>query len=96
MKYQDLFIFLLPFGFRGASALKVQVWWLIQSTLFGLLPPFTYKWRKILLRLFGVKIGKVVIIRPTVRITYPWKRIIGYDACDTIKVDLYIYWVKLA
>jgi len=30
-----------------------------------------------LLRLFGAKIGKKVIIRPTARITYPWKVTIG-------------------
>lgn len=30
-----------------------------------------------MLRLFGAKIGKSVIIRPTVRITYPWKVFIG-------------------
>jgi putative colanic acid biosynthesis acetyltransferase WcaF len=30
-----------------------------------------------LLRLFGAKIGKGVIIRPTVRFTYPWKVEIG-------------------
>ncbi|MFT6842164.1 MAG: putative colanic acid biosynthesis acetyltransferase WcaF [Psychroserpens sp.] len=90
MKYQDLFIFLLPFGFRGASALKVQVWWLIQSTLFGLSPQFMYKWRNILLRLFGAKICKGVIIIPTVRFTYPWKLIIGDNTWVGDNVDLYI------
>jgi putative colanic acid biosynthesis acetyltransferase WcaF len=89
MKYQDLSMFLLPKGFRGASGLKVQVWWLIQSSLFGLSPQFMYKWRNILLRLFGAKIGKGVIIRPTVRITYPWKLIIGDNAWVGDNVDLY-------
>jgi putative colanic acid biosynthesis acetyltransferase WcaF len=89
MKYQDLSKFLLPSGFRGASALKVQIWWLIQSTFFGLSPQFMYKWRNILLRLFGAKIGKNVIIRPTVRITYPWKLIIGDNAWVGDNADLY-------
>jgi putative colanic acid biosynthesis acetyltransferase WcaF len=89
MKYQDLSKFVLPTGFRGASALKVQAWWLIQSTLFGLSPQFMYKWRNTLLRLFGAKIGKGVIIRPTVRITYPWKLIIGDNAWVGDNADLY-------
>ena len=40
-------------------------------------PQFLYGFRNFLLRLFGAKIGKNVIIRPTVRITYPWKVSIG-------------------
>lgn len=33
-----------------------------------------------LLRLFGAKVGKGVLIRPTVRVTYPWKVRLG-DHC---------------
>lgn len=36
-----------------------------------------YGWRRFLLRLFGAKIGKGVLIRPSVKITYPWKVSIG-------------------
>ena len=36
-----------------------------------------YGWRRCLLRLFGAKIGKNVIIRPSVNITFPWKVTIG-------------------
>jgi len=75
--YQKLNQFYLPDGFRGRSALVVQLWWLIQSSLFAMSPQFAYKWRNFLLRFFGAKIGKGVIIRPTVRITYPWKLSIG-------------------
>lgn len=32
-----------------------------------------YSWRRFLLRCFGAQVGKGVIVRPTVRITYPWK-----------------------
>src|SRR5690606_24867622 len=34
-------------------------------------------WRRFLLRLFGAKIGKGVLIRPSVTTTYPWKLTIG-------------------
>jgi putative colanic acid biosynthesis acetyltransferase WcaF len=45
--------------------------------LFRTSPQFLYGWRRLLLRCFGAKIGKKVIIRPTARITYPWKVSIG-------------------
>ena len=75
--YQRLDKFKLPKDFRGRSAAVVQLWWLVQTTLFSLSPQFMYGWRRLLLRLFGAKIGKNVLIRPTACITYPWKIRIG-------------------
>ncbi len=74
---QNLNKFKLPKNFRGRSSLIVQLWWLVQATLFAWSPQFLYGWRRFLLRLFGAKIGKDVIIRPTVRVQYPWKVKIG-------------------
>lgn len=74
---QDLSRFRMPPGFRGRSAVVVQLWWLVQGTLFAWSPQFMFGWRRWLLRLFGAKIGKGVLIRPTVRITYPWKLTVG-------------------
>jgi putative colanic acid biosynthesis acetyltransferase WcaF len=42
-----------------------------------------------LLRLFGARIGKGVVIRPSVRITYPWKLSIGDHAWIGDRVELY-------
>lgn len=75
--FQHLSSFKLPKNFRGAPAFKVQLWWFLQSTLFAGSPQFMYGWRRWLLSLFGAKIGKGVIIRPMVKITYPWKLTIG-------------------
>jgi putative colanic acid biosynthesis acetyltransferase WcaF len=75
--WQNLALFKLPEGFRGRPAWFVQLWWIVQSTLFGCSPQVFYGWRRFLLRLFGAKIGKDVIIRPTARITNPWKLTIG-------------------
>ena len=86
---QNISAFSIPPGFRGASALKCQVWWLVQSTLFAMSPQFMYSWRIWLLRLFGAKVGKGVIIRPTVRITYPWKVSIGDHSWIGDHAELY-------
>lgn len=74
---QDLRGFSVPKGFRGGNVIKVQLWWAIQATLFSWSPQVLYRWRAFLLRLFGAKIGKNVVIRPSVKITYPWKLTIG-------------------
>lgn len=86
---QRLDKFKLPPNFRGGSGVKCQLWWLVQSSLFGLSPQFMYGWRSFLLRLFGAKIGKDVIIRPSARITYPWKLTIGDYAWVGDNVELY-------
>ena len=77
MNFQNLETFKLPPNFRGRNAFTVQLWWLVQSVLFKTSPQFLYGWRNFLLRLFGAKIGKKVIIRPSVKVTYPWKLSIG-------------------
>lgn len=74
---QNLKTYKTPKGFRGKSKLTVQLWWFVQSTLFAFSPRFMYGLRRFLLRCFGAKIGKGVIIRPTSKITYPWKISIG-------------------
>lgn len=89
MKYQNIEKFTMPAGFRGRSAITVQLWWIVQSTLFACSPQFAYKWRNALLRLFGANIGKNVIIRSSVRTTYPWKLSIGDNAWVGDHVDLY-------
>lgn len=87
--YQQLDRFTLPPGFRGRSAVFVQLWWCVQSTLFALSPQFMYAWRAWLLRLFGAKIGKHTIIRPSVRVTYPWKLTLGDHCMIGDYVELY-------
>jgi putative colanic acid biosynthesis acetyltransferase WcaF len=75
--FQDLSSFRLPEDFRGRSAWFVQFWWLIHWFLFRPSPQFLYGWRRFLLRLFGAKIGREVLVRSTASITYPWKVSIG-------------------
>ncbi|WP_318311075.1 putative colanic acid biosynthesis acetyltransferase [Flagellimonas crocea] len=73
----DLKNYNTPSDFRGKSIFIVQLWWIVQALLFRTSPQVLYGWRRFLLRIFGAKIGKGVIIRPTVKITYPWKLTIG-------------------
>ena len=87
--YQELNTFKLPKKFRGKNAFVVQLWWLVQSILFRTSPQFFYSWRNFLLRLFGAKIGKKVIIRPSAKITYPWKLTIGDYSWIGDDVNLY-------
>lgn len=72
-----LYLHKIPDGFRGKSKLYVQLWWFVQATLINLSPQVLYGWRRFWLRLFGAQIGKKVLIRPSVKITYPWKVSIG-------------------
>lgn len=75
--YQDLSLHSVPSDYRGRSKIVVQLWWILQSSLFAWSPQILYGWRVFLLRLFGASIGKNVKIRPTVKVTYPWKISIG-------------------
>ena len=59
------------------NSLKRLFWYLI-NVLFFINPLNPFSWIKItLLRLFGAKIGKNIVIKPSVSIKYPWKLSIG-------------------
>ncbi|MGY5451692.1 WcaF family extracellular polysaccharide biosynthesis acetyltransferase [Agarivorans sp. MS3-6] len=87
--YQLLDKFPSPASMRGRKAIVVQLWWLIQSTLFGLSPQFMFAWRRCLLRAFGASVGQHVKVRPSARITYPWKLTLGDHAWVGDDVVLY-------
>ncbi|MCB9282995.1 MAG: colanic acid biosynthesis acetyltransferase WcaF [Lewinellaceae bacterium] len=75
----DLSSFSNPDFRRGASGLKEIAWYLVSSLFFrhslalGKFPGFK-AW---LLRRFGAKVGKAVVIKPSVQIKFPWKLTIG-------------------
>ncbi|ODH00121.1 colanic acid biosynthesis acetyltransferase WcaF [Nostoc sp. KVJ20] len=62
---------------RGRPSWYVLLWWFVQAIAFPLTPQPLNILRCALLRLFGARIGKGVLIRPTARFTYPWKVTIG-------------------
>ena len=61
---------------RGRPVLVVALW-LVAEALFlaSWLPGSTH--RRLILRLFGARIGRGVIIKPRVRIKFPWRLTIG-------------------
>jgi len=52
------------------------LWYIIGECLVNSMIPGSF-WRVLLLRMFGSKIGKGVVIKPYVKIKYPWKLEIG-------------------
>ena len=62
---------------RGRPTWFILLWWFVQAIAFPLSLHNFSSFRCWLLRLFGAKIGKKVVIRPTARFTYPWKVEIG-------------------
>ena len=74
-RYQDLARF--KGTARGGAAWRAQLWWLFQAVFVLHTPQYMFAWRRLALILFGAKIGKRVLIRPGVRVTYPWNLTMG-------------------
>lgn len=64
---------------RGASRLTELLWLFVQALLFSSWLPGSV-WRRGLLRVFGAKIGRGVIIKPHVSIKFPWRLSVGDHA----------------
>ncbi|MGB3536217.1 MAG: hormogonium polysaccharide biosynthesis acetyltransferase HpsU [Microcoleaceae cyanobacterium] len=62
---------------RGKPGWFILLWWFIQAITFPLTLHPMNGIRCWILRLFGAEIGTGVVIRPTARLTYPWKVKIG-------------------
>ncbi|SKB90608.1 putative colanic acid biosynthesis acetyltransferase WcaF [Salegentibacter salinarum] len=62
---------------RGASRIKEVTWYLFKMLFFLTAFPFPSSLKVSLLRLFGAKVGKNVILKPRVNIHFPWKLEMG-------------------
>ncbi len=62
---------------RGAGALKEGLWLFASLLLFQLCPFALSALKRAVLRAFGGRIGRGVVIKPQVKITFPWKLEIG-------------------
>src|ERR1044071_6655908 len=63
---------------RGRGPMTEALWYVVQWLLISSWIPGS-RHRRFILRTFGAKIGRGVVIRPGVRITMPWKLEIGND-----------------
>ncbi|RIJ29201.1 LbetaH domain-containing protein [Henriciella algicola] len=57
-----------------------RVLWALARPLFRFSPRLFWGWRRMILRLFGAKIGSDVHVYPSVRVTIPWNIEIGDKA----------------
>jgi putative colanic acid biosynthesis acetyltransferase WcaF len=62
---------------RGASRSREILWWAVRSLLFTPWFPIPSFLKVAALRLFGASVGKGVVIRSRVNITFPWRLRIG-------------------
>ncbi|KAA5543920.1 putative colanic acid biosynthesis acetyltransferase [Roseiconus nitratireducens] len=70
---------------KVARVLWGVCWW----TLFRPSPRICFRWRALLLRLFGAKVTSKSRVDPTVRIWAPWNLTIGSDSSIGHHVDVY-------
>lgn len=62
---------------RGASRWREALWLVVSLVLFRLCP-FSFSALKcVVLRAFGARVGQGVVIKPQVKITFPWKLTLG-------------------
>jgi len=64
---------------RGAGVLKEGLWLVVSLFLFRLCPFGFSTLKCAVLRAFGASVGRNVIIKPQVKITFPWKLTVGND-----------------
>lgn len=65
---------------RGRGRTVEMLWYLVKCAVFLSPLPWPSRWKGMLLRAFGAKVGDGVVIKPRVNIHFPWKLELG-DHC---------------
>jgi putative colanic acid biosynthesis acetyltransferase WcaF len=77
----DLSVNVVPSDYSaGRNGFVVLLWFIVQTTLFNLMPRPFYAWRRFWLIVFGAKIASNVRIRPNVIVEFPWRLEIGENS----------------
>ena len=78
-----------PSPHSTANKLGRVLWAIVWGVLFRPSPKIMLGWRRMLLRLFGARIGKGAKIMPSTRIWAPWNLTMGEEACLSHDVNCY-------
>lgn len=62
---------------RGVGRLTEYSWYLVKMLFFLSAFPFPVSFKLGLLRLYGAKLGKGIVLKPRINIHFPWKLVIG-------------------
>jgi putative colanic acid biosynthesis acetyltransferase WcaF len=66
-----------------------MLWYWVQGTIFRYSPRPFYRWRNLLLRMFGARVDRTCRIRSSVTIEIPWNLIVGAETIIGDDVILY-------
>jgi len=64
-------------GYKPGSLAKRSLWYVINMVFFNTPIPFPSVLKRTFLRIFGANIGKGVVIKPSIKIKYPWMLSVG-------------------
>ncbi|MGY8888393.1 MAG: WcaF family extracellular polysaccharide biosynthesis acetyltransferase [Flavobacteriales bacterium] len=64
-------------SYQPGSMAKRSLWYVVNVLFFNTSVPFPNSLKRMLLRIFGAKIGMGVILKPKVNIKYPWMLGVG-------------------
>ena len=62
---------------RGRSTTVEALWYLIKCAVFLSALPYPSRFKCALLRFFGARVGRRVVLKPRLNIHFPWKLVIG-------------------
>ena len=66
--------------YKPGPLVKRALWYWLSLLFFDTAIPWPRGWKRLLLRVMGARIGKSVVIKPRVRIKYPWKLSVGHHS----------------
>lgn len=78
-----------PSAFSLRHKIARAAWAVVSSTLFRYSPRPLYAWRRMLLRVFGARLGRNTVVHSTAKIWAPWNLTMEDQSCLSHDVDCY-------